>query len=328
MPLIIIQSDITQVRADAIVNAANNRLQRGGGVCGAIFAAAGEKRLQKACDEIGSCATGDAVITPGFGLPASFIIHTVGPVWRGGCQHEEQLLRQCYRRSLTLAVRHELESIAFPLISSGIYGYPKDKALAVAVKAISEFLKDHELTVYLVFYDRGAFELPASRFEEIQRYLDAENYNLDDSQRQLLLRDAQSFLAVFNEKSIAASHMEPSGLQFELDDSFAEVLLRLIDERGKSDAEVYRKANLDRRHFSKIRSDKHYQPGRQTVLALAIALELSIVETEDLLARAGFALSRSSAADTIVRFFIEKHNYNIHEINEALFAFEQPTLGA
>ena len=159
MPLEIIQNDITKMHVDAIVNAANSGLLRGGGVCGAIFAAAGAEDLHKACANIGHCATGEAVITGGFRLPARYIIHTVGPVWHGGIQNEEVLLRSCYIKSLELAKAHGLQSVAFPLISSGIFGYPKEQAVAVAISAIETFLLENVMDVFLVLFDEETYRL-------------------------------------------------------------------------------------------------------------------------------------------------------------------------
>ena len=154
MSLELIRADLTKLSVDAVVNAANSRLAPGGGVCGAIFAAAGYEELDRACRAIGGCETGHAVITDGFQLPANYIIHTVGPIWRGGIGHEEQLLRDCYRNSLELAKAKDCESIAFPLISSGIYGYPKEEALKVAVSAIQDYLEEQDMKVYLTVFDR------------------------------------------------------------------------------------------------------------------------------------------------------------------------------
>jgi O-acetyl-ADP-ribose deacetylase len=338
MPLHIIHADITRVAADAIVNAANMALQCGGGVCGAIFAAAGVDNMQAACASIGSIRTGEAVITPGFRLTAHYVIHTAGPIWRDGSQGEEQLLENCYRNSLELARLHRLESIAFPLISAGIYGYPKDQALEVAVRSIRQFLKKHEMIVSLVFYDRSSFELPESLLKPIRKYLSAkmiQNLNMSvgpepdgyDSYDEIedlralpmpILRDSQK---MSYERSL-------SDLLTELDESFSRMLMRLIDQKGRSDVDVYKRANLDRRLFSKIRSDVNYRPAKTTALALAVALELNLDETRDLLGRAGFALSRSSVSDVVIQYYIEHHNYNIFEINEVLFAFDQPTLGS
>ena len=154
MPLEIVRNDITRMYVDAVVNAANCRLQQGGGVCGAIFAAAGAEELQTECNRIGYCAVGNAVLTSGYALPSKYIIHTVGPVWQGGRNNEKELLASCYKNSLSLALEHGLDSVAFPLISSGIFGYPKDKALQVAISVIGDFLFRHEMTVYLVVLTR------------------------------------------------------------------------------------------------------------------------------------------------------------------------------
>lgn len=159
MALEIVQNDITKMRVDAIVNAANSGLLRGGGVCGAIFAAAGVQDLQNACNAIGHCDTGEAVITEGFRLPARYIIHTVGPVWRGGMENEEAFLHSCYIKSLELAKSRGLKSVAFPLISSGIFGYPKEQAVAVAVSAIETFLTENDMDVFLVLFDDETYRL-------------------------------------------------------------------------------------------------------------------------------------------------------------------------
>ncbi|TQE91450.1 MULTISPECIES: macro domain-containing protein [Ureibacillus] len=159
MTLQIVQKDITTMAVDAIVNAANSRLQMGGGVCGAIFRAAGAKELQEACDKIGHCPVGEAVITDGFRLPAKFIIHTVGPVWQGGHQQEAELLASCYQESLKLAKEHGCRSIAFPVISSGIFGYPRREALEVAITAIQEFLKENEMDVYIAVIDQDMLQM-------------------------------------------------------------------------------------------------------------------------------------------------------------------------
>ena len=160
----IVKGDLTKMQVDAIVNAVNSRLKMGGGVCGAIFSAAGPKKLQDECDAIGFCDTGQSIITKGYGLAAKYVIHTVGPVWKGGINNEPELLYSCYKTALDTARENGLESIAFPLISAGIFGYPKDKAIEVAVEAISEFIENNEITVYLVIFDSNIYDMAKKMF--------------------------------------------------------------------------------------------------------------------------------------------------------------------
>ena len=334
MPFTIIRQDITQMRVDAIVNAANTELAMGGGVCGAIFRAAGADRLQTACNQVSPIKTGEAAITPGFDLPAKYIIHAAGPVYRmWNPKESERLLRSAYMESLKLAFKNKCGSIAFPLISSGIYGYPKDEALKVAVSAIKEFLTDHDMDVYLVIFDRAAFAVSKELLGAVESYID-ENYadgHRDRRQKLLAIEYkamSEAMPPLLFENAPAAG---PKGLDErigELDEPFHTTLLRLIDARGKTDAEVYKRANIDRRLFSKIRTGKGYMPGKRTILALAIALELTLDETDDLLERAGYALSHSQKFDVIVEFFIINGKYDIYEINEVLFKYDQPLLGA
>ncbi|WP_342599870.1 macro domain-containing protein [Psychrobacillus sp. FSL H8-0483] len=331
MPLEIVRNDITKMKVDVVINAANTALQMGGGVCGAIFSAAGAEQLQAACNEIGECPVGQAVITDGFQLQAKHIIHTVGPVWRGGTHNEEVLLTACYENSLALAASHDCQSIAFPLIASGIYGYPKEQALKIAISTISAFLLKHEMIVYLVVYDKQAFGLSEKLFTSIHEYID-EHYVEEHDVR--FLRNRQELHEVLESQII----MEEAPLKRKkrrleevlnhLDESFSERLLRLIDEKGMTDVETYKKANIDRRLFSKIRSSVDYTPLKKTVIAFAIALELNLDQTIDLLSKAGYTLSHSNKFDLIIEYFIEDENFNIHEINEALFAFDQVLLGA
>ena len=327
MPLKIIRNDITKLKTDAIVNAANIKLQKGGGVCGAIFAASGVRELQAECDKIGHCDVGSAVITSGYKLPAKYIIHTVGPIWEGGGKNEEKLLYNAYSNSLALAKEHGVESIAFPLISSGIYGYPKDDALGIAISAISDFLFSNEMEVYLVIYDKKATLLSEILFSNIEKYID-DNY-VEDSRISQKIRGIESYE---RQSDILYSPMAKESRSLEelmdqLEDSFAEMLFRLIDEKGLTDVETYKRANIDRRLFSKIRSNLDYKPSKATAIALAIALKLNLDETKDLLGKAGYALSRSDKSDLIIEYFINEKNYNIFEINEALFTFDQIPIG-
>ncbi|WP_251551156.1 macro domain-containing protein [Neobacillus muris] len=334
MPLEIVRHDITKMKVDVIVNAANTALKMGGGVCGAIFHAAGASELQEACDKIGGCQVGEAVITNGFQLEAKYIIHTPGPIWKGGENQEADLLKASYRNSLELAQHYQCESIAFPLISTGIYGYPKEEALQIAVSAIGTFLMNHDMLVYLVVFDKKAFGLSKKLFTSIHQYID-EHY-VEEAEVTFLrvgrderflnrhiqeARNLQEDLEVKASESLAA-------LLNQLDESFSERLLRFIDEKGMSDVETYKRANIDRRLFSKIRNGVGYTPTKKTAVAFAIALELNRKETVDLLKTAGYTLSHSSKFDVIIEYFIQQANYNIHEINEALFAFDQPLLGA
>lgn len=317
MPMEIVQQDICNMKVDAIVNAANTSLQEGGGVCGAIFRTAGARELQQECDAIGGCQTGQAVLTSGYNLPAPFIIHTVGPIWRGGGYGEAELLQACYYNSLRLAQDKVLNSIAFPLISSGIYGYPKAEALSIATSTIAAFLAQNDMRVYLVILSKDTFCLSEERLEPVQAFID-EHYRHGD----YLLSQPQK--AMLEPKTVS---LGLNSLVDHLDESFSCTLLRLIDAKGKTDVEIYKRANIDRRLFSKIRSSKGYMPSKRTAVALAIALELSLAETKDLLERAGYTLSRSQKFDVIIEYFISRKVYNIFNINEALFFYDQPLLG-
>ena len=335
MPFHIIQGDITTRKVDAIVNAANETLLGGGGVDGAIHRAAGPRLLEE-CRTLGGCKTGEAKITGGYDLPATYVIHTVGPIWRGGGCGERELLQAAYRNSLQCAADHELESVAFPLISGGAYGYPKAQALRVAVETICEFLKTHEMQVELVVYDRSAFSPRTNCQSGLQTYLDRTFSPLEEQslQSRRFLRPFAASKSIAPEEERVDAYMECSvggsladRLQ-ELDEGFAQMLLRKIDERGMSDSECYKKANIDRKLFSKIRSNPDYRPSKTTALAFAVALELPLEEAKQLLSKAGFALSHANKFDVIVEYFIQSGNYNIFEINEALFAYDQKLLGA
>ena len=408
MPIHIVRNDITKMRVDAVVNAAKPSLLGGGGVDGAIHRAAGPGLLEE-CRTLGGCETGQAKITKGYALPSRYVIHTVGPVWRGGNHGEQALLASCYRSSLELAVKYGCESIAFPLISAGIYGYPKDQALRIAMDSIASFLMENEqaddMTVYMVIYSRESFQLGNKIFAGIREYIN-DNYvsdhrtELDD--RRIEQRENKPpigipcadkpegpeakrpsagymqppktgkkpfFTSRWGKKTRADSARTDSEIPVQaspeaavqaaeptltegalddsvlccaefslntaslddrvshLDESFQQSLLRRIDKSGMTDAQCYKKANIDRKLFSKIRSDVNYRPSKKTALALAVALELDLQDTKDLLMKAGFALSHSNVSDVIIEYFIANSIYDIFVINEALFAYDQVPLG-
>ncbi len=350
MPIRIVRDDITKMKADAIVNAANSSLLGGGGVDGCIHRAAGPELLAE-CRSLGGCDIGDAKVTGAYRLPCKYVIHTVGPVWRGGNYGERELLACCYRRSLELALERGCETVAFPLISSGAYGYPKDQALRVAMETIGEFLLNHDLTVYIVVFDKASYQIGGKLFSDIAAYID-QRY-VDEHTDSALERSRQQ--ALWNAPMACPPPMHQEGAQTEghsselgkgrpllagiaapaslndalkqLDEGFSQALLRHIDQKGMTDAQCYKKANIDRKLFSKIRSNPTYRPSKPTALAFAVALELSLDETEELLKKAGFALSRSSKFDIIVEYFISRGCYDVFTINEALFAFDQSLLG-
>jgi len=357
LPFQIIRNDITKIKADAIVNTANPKPIVGGGTDSAIYNAAGEKKLLAERKKIGEIARGEAAITPAFNLQAKYIIHTVGPAWEDGKHGEFEILENCYRNSLRIAASNGCESIAFPLIATGVYGFPKDKALQIATSEIQKFLFENEMSVMLVVFDRKAFELSGKVFSEVQSFVD-ENYvkrsyhreyrgrhgknddlDLEEYElryRELALEEDYAEEAVLLE----ATMPEPSSVfsdgieNMSLDevignpgDSFQERLFKLIDQSGMDDVSMYKKANITKKVFSDIRSKKSYKPSKKTAVALIIALELPMDEAQDLLARAGFAFSPSSRFDLIVGYFISHGIYDIYTINEVLFANKQECLG-
>ena len=379
MPFQIIRNDITQVKADVIVNTANPKPMIGAGTDAAIYAAAGAEKLLAKRRKIGEIAPGSAAVTPAFHLQAKHIIHTVGPVWMGGTHGEREILRACYANSLALAVELSAKSIAFPLIASGVYGFPKDEALNIALAEIGRFLLNHEMKVILVVFDRNAFELSEKLVGEIDAYIDdhgvaavedAEFGIFPDAREQRRMEamksarrpsetvwglpdnacpreerktssvrpvNAHPAISVQEDasaKDFAMPLMPMAAEDISLDETlrhagetFQQRLLQLIDRSGMTDAAVYKKANIDRRVFSKIRSRKDYKPKKVTAVAFAIALELDMETMKDLLSRAGFAFSPSDRFDLIISYFVSRHNYDLFEINAALFKYDQPILG-
>ena len=355
MPFEIVRNDITNMQADAIVNTANPRPVAGAGSDGRIHAKAGPELLE-ARKKIGDIPVGGAAVTPGFDLNARYVIHTVGPYWRGGLFGEKKLLRKCYDSALTLAADLGCQSVAFPLISAGSYRFPADQALSIALQAISEFLLDHEMKIFLVVFSRDAFQLSEKLFREVASYVD-EHY-VEKTCREEYGRvfrnpprepELRELAAEWDCRSVSASEALPSRpygamaaealsempagdtlteMLENTDVGFSETLLMLIDRTGKKDSEIYTRANISRQHFSKIRNNPHYKPTKATAVAFAIALELDLEQTRDLIGRAGYALTKSSKFDVIVMYFIREGNYNLFDINAALFKFDQSLLGA
>ena len=362
MPCKIIRNDITKVKADAIVNTANPEPTYGSGTDGAIYKAAGAEQLLAERKKIGRIAQGEAAVTAAFQLSAKYIIHTVGPVWIDGHHGEYEVLRSCYRKSLLLAEQLGCESIAFPLIATGVYGFPKEKALQIALSVIREHLKDSDLDVILVVFGRGSYQIASSLTEQVEAYID-ENYVAEQTEKEYgstafisearfkraqwereqafdkpypdLMADAMDAqIEMPLPRQEADRHHTPAPKLTSLEEavnnlgeSFQTRLLRMIDERGMKDPDVYKRANVDRKLFSKIRCSADYIPKKKTIIALAISLKLNLDDTRDLLASAGLALTNNSKADLIVSFCIENGVYDIFEVNALLFKFNQPILG-
>ena len=330
MPLKIVRNDITKMHVDAIVNATDPTLSGGGGVDGAIHRAAGPQ-LEAACKALGGCKTGEAKATGGFDLPCKYILHTVGPIWRGGAFGERALLTACYQNALALARARGCESVAFPLISSAAHGYPKAQALRVAVEAITEFLTENEMEVYIVVFTRDEVEVSEKLFRAVKQYIDDvyvdERYDAPREMQRRAYSRQQTLYAPAESAPRAGADLDLETLLGQVDESFGQMLLRKIDEQGMTDAECYKRANVDRRLFHKIKNNPGYRPGKQTALAFAIALRLSLAETKELLMKAGFALSHSNKVDIVVEYCIMDGNYDIFEINEVLFKFDLPPLG-
>lgn len=329
MPFEMVRNDIVNMKVDAIVNTANPRPIIGAGTDKAVHDKAGA-RLLLARKEIGNIAVGEAAITPAFDLDANYVIHTAGPIWKDGRSGEEELLASCFRNSLGIAKKKACESIAFPLISTGSYGFPKPLALQIAVREISSFLMENEMQVYLVVFEKQSFELSEKLFKSVSSYIDA-NYVSDKINAEYKMSNLRSYELLFEASDTPrygtiCSNPNLDGMLENLDKGFSETLLDLIDRTGKKDSEIYKRANVDRKLFSKIRNNADYRPSKTTAIAFAIALELDLDETSDLLSRAGYALSQSSKFDVIVRYFIENKKYDIFEINSALFRFDQPLL--
>lgn len=346
MPFEIVRNDIANMQVDAIVNAASRLPRVNAGVDGAIHKKAGPSLLE-ARKKIGYIQPGTAAITPAFDLSAEYVIHAATPIWTDGLHNEVKLLRQAYDMCLDLAVKNACDSIAFPLLASGNHGFPKGKALQVAIAAFSEFLMEHEMQIYLVVFDRASFKLSEKLFQSVASYID-ENYvdtceiaaygvvpeerrrirrhrNRNAEDRMVLEKCAPCYSIP---TALPSQAMSLEDMLKQADAGFAETLLKLIDRTGKKDSEIYKKALLTKQHFSKIRNNPNYKPTKPTAIALALALELDLEATKDLIGRAGYALTNSSKFDLIIQYHIENKKFNVLEINCVLFAHDQSLLGS
>lgn len=357
MPFQIVRNDITRMQVDAIVNTANPRPVIGSGCDAGIHKKAGPQLLE-ARKQIGNIGVGQVAATPAFGLDAQYVFHAVGPVWQDGLHGEAALLQSCYENALKLALVHNCESIAFPLMATGNYGFPKPLALQIALKVFSRFLLQHEMQIYLVVFDKTAFALSESLIASVESYIDEhyiqdaleDEYTLsdgrvDEAERRMRLRYARALRAekraeeilestcVYDEApahlvTVKASVPSLEELLEKTDAGFSETLLKLIDKTGKKDSDIYKKANVDRKLFSKIRNNPNYRPTKMTAVAFALALELDLKGTLDLIGRAGYTFSRSNKSDIIIEHFIVNENYNIFEIDAMLFKYDlQPICG-
>ena len=349
----IVRNNITKMNTDVIVNTANRNPIVGPGCDTAIYRAAGyQKLLDYRKEKIGTVEQGDAFVTPAFNLPAKYIIHAVSPLYHD-CKHgEEEVLRNCYRKVLSLAKNLKVESIAFPLISSGGFGYPKEEAMRIAIDEIHAFLLEHSLDIYLVVFDPESTRLADQIDSQLDEYID-EHYVDEQIKREwdessykeggmslrmeaplpmegailgsappLEIPERRSLRKekVFNpeEEKDYLPDEDVEELEKKLDqrmthlsDTFAEYLLYLIKSKGLKNSEVYKKALVDKKLFSKIKNNPDYHPKKSTALCLCVGAKLSMDESKDLLARAGYALSPCDKTDIIFAFFLEHKIYDM-----------------
>ncbi len=390
----IVRNDITKMNTEAIVNTANEYPAVGPGCDTAVYRAAGyEQLLAYRREKIGIVPEGEAFITPGFQLPARYIIHAVSPLFLDGSQGEEEKLRSCYRSSLRLAKENNIGSIAFPLISTGSFGYPKEEGLRIALDEINVFLLDNEMDVYLVVFDEKATSLGGKLYPDLEEYIDRnyverkwiEEHSEDYPRASYNARPQPSYGASAPQKPAARrprrhimdfpvfrkeptedrpspqdmhapsmpedeeapslpkdfdagyADMMPSSDTMEdnellasfgeqdesaidkrlehLSDTFSQYLLFLIQEKKMTNAEVYKRAIVDKKVFSKIKNDIHYRPNKLTAMCLCVGAKLNLDESNDLLARAGYAFSPCYIRDVIFKYFIEHEIYDMIELD-------------
>lgn len=368
----IVRNDITKMNTEAIVNTANERAVVGPGCDQAIYDAAGyEELLAYRKEHVGNVPEGEAFITPGFRLPAKYIIHAVSPLYLGGDDGEEEKLRSCYRKSLQLAKENGIKSVAFPLISTGSFGYPKEEGMRIAVDEMHAFLLENDMEIRLVVFDEKAKALGKRIDPELEEYID-QNYVEDRlseerrSQRRMrsdrmlgaasiskqssMPKPGALFGAVFNKRESARKEEAASAMMSapmmapveeaketcdeevcadfadvheskleermqHISDTFSQYLLYLIREKKMENAEVYKRAIVDKKIFSKIKNNTDYHPQKLTALCLCVGAKLNLDESKDLLARAGYALSPCDKTDIIFSYFIENEIYDMIELD-------------
>ena len=342
--------DIATLRVDAVVSVINNELQYGGSVNRAIHEAAGPE-LMEYYRKTGRCPTGAAKLTPGFNLPARFIIHTVAPVWCGGTEHEDKWLASCYQRSLGLAVQNQCRTVAIPVFSAHSTDFPYEKALQIAYDTCQYYLtgKHIPLDIYLVLYggmqNNETDAAAAAPFSTVAEYVKSQ-YQLDEKTKENL-QIAQTVKPYFAEESYIREMTMPDGRrvaimpkgagvrysirsvptgpkkipdrkEFTVEAPFTRKLLQYMDIKGMMAPVVYSNAGYDRKFFSKMQSDPEYHPRKYTVVRFALALRLNLEETEDLLNAAGYALSRSMIVDLVVAYCISHDMRSVWEVNNIL----------
>ena len=314
MPFEIIRNDILNMRIDAIVNSTSPEPFIFGGLDLLMHKQAGPFLLEER-KQHGILNLAEPIITKGYNLKAKQVIHVVGPIYEDGKQNEASKLRDTYLSVLELAHESKINSIAFPLISSGTYGYPRKKALSIALKVIKTFLDKHDMQIYLVVYDDESYEASIEQVKYVKSYMSIDSMT-DISEK------------VSYSRATSPRKRSLKDILEDIDLTFQESLFEHIDRKGLDDVHVYKHANIDRKLFSKIRSNKYYQPSKATALAFAISLELNLDEANDFLAKAGYTISKSLISDLIVEYHIENGKYNIYDINLALFENGQSSIGS
>lgn len=341
MPFKIIRDDITKVKADAIVNPANPEPVIGGGVESAIYEAAGREKLLEARKELGRLQPGKVGVTEAFNLDAKYIVHVSGLYWKGGNSFEARCLKECYEKALKAALDKGCKSIAFPLLGTGTYGFPKDIGLDVAVSTFTEFLEEYEMDITLVVFGNDAVNVSGKLVDEVRSFVDdkyvkealeaeykkdrnIERYALPNERFHLLLKE-ETYDVPDNACTKETFSAEPSGsleaaLKNIYKESFEKHLQQLINKKGLRNSEVYAAANISKQYFSKLLKGQ-VKPSKDKMLALAVGLRLNMDETADFLRIAGYALSPISQTDTVVEYFIRKQEYNVLKINIVLFDY-------